>query len=168
MPSSLSVRRLTSVAMLAGMALAVQYLESLLPPLVPGVPVKLGLANIFTLFALLRMKRADALLVSLVRCLLFALVTGAVSGALYALCGSLLSFAGMAALVPLVRRGRLSAMGLSACGAFLYNLGQLCAGAAALGPVMFYYLPYMGLMSIPFGLVTGFLAQTLQARVKLP
>ncbi len=166
MPSSINVRHLTTVALLTAMALAVQYLESLLPPLVPGVPVKLGLANSLTLFALLRFKRADALAVSLLRCLLFALVTGAVSGALYALSGSLLSLAGMGALLPLVRRARLSPMGLSVAGAFLYNLGQLAVGAAALGGAMLFYLPYMGLLSIPFGLATGFLAQTLEKRMK--
>ena len=53
----MNAKRIATLALLAAMALAVQSLESLLPPIVPGVPFKLGLANIFTLVALLRFSR---------------------------------------------------------------------------------------------------------------
>ena len=69
-----ATRRVTELALLTAMALCAQWLESLLPPVLPVVPVRLGLANVFTLFALLRRGRADALLVTLLRCLLFVLV----------------------------------------------------------------------------------------------
>ena len=168
MPSHNSVRRLTTLAVLAAMALAVQWLESLLPPLLPAIPVKLGLANLFTLYALLRLSRLDALAVAALRCLLFPLVTGAVSGFFYAACGSLLAWAAMALLLPLWRRGLLSPLGLSVAGAFCFNLGQVLVGLVAVGRAMLAYLPPMGLLSIPAGLFTGFLCHLLLARLAAP
>ena len=165
MRSRISAARLATTAMLVAMALAAQYLESLLPPLVPGVPVKIGLANVFTLFALLRLGRADALVVSVLRALLFLLVTGAVSGGIYALCGTALGFFAMALLFPLVRREKLSALGLSVAGAFFFNAGQALAGYFVVGNAMLYYLPPMGLLSVPAGLITGYLASELNRRL---
>lgn len=165
MRSRISAARLAITAMLVAMALAAQYLESLLPPLVPGVPVKIGLANVFTLFAFLRLGRTDALVVSVLRALLFLLVTGAVSGGIYALCGTALGFIAMALLFPLVKREKLGTPGLSVAGAFFFNAGQALAGYAAVGNAMLYYLTPMGLLSVPAGLITGFLAAELNRRL---
>lgn len=155
MPSRSKVRRLTLVALLCAMALATQYFEALLPPIVPAIPVRLGLANLFTLYALLRLSRLDALAVSLLRCLLFPLLSGAVSGFFYAAAGSLSAFCAMALLLPLYARGTLSPIGLSVAGAFFFNLGQTLVGLLVTGPAMLSYFPYMGLLSIPAGAATG-------------
>ncbi len=159
--SRIDVRRLAFAAVLAAMALAVQYLESLLPPLIPGVPVKLGLANIFVLYALLIGWRTEAAAVALLRCLLLPLVTGNASGFLYTLCGGALSYIAMLALLPLYRRGKASAIGVSVAGAYCFNVGQLAVGAAVMGRAMWTYLTWMGLLSIPAGLCTGLIAARL-------
>ena len=166
MRSRPDVKRLTALALLTAMALAVQYLESLLPPLIPGVPVRAGFANVFVLYALLRMTRADALALTLLRSLLFALITGAVSGLMYSLAGGTLSFFAMALLLPLVKRGQLTAYGLSVAGAFLFNLGQCAVGLFIVGRAMLWYLPWMGLLSIPAGLVTALAASIVIRRVR--
>lgn len=165
MRSHSKVRRLTTLAILSAMALAVQWFESFLPPIVPAVPVKLGLANIFTLYTMLCLSRREALAVAMLRCLLFPLVSGAVSGFFYASAGSLLSWAIMAALLSLVHRSLLSPMGLSVAGAFCFNLGQALVGFVTVGRAMLAYFPYMGLLSIPAGLATGFLCMLLMRRL---
>ena len=165
MRSPNKAHRLTTLAILSAMALAVQWFESFLPPIVPAVPVKLGLANIFTLYALLRLSRREAFAVSMLRCLLFPLVSGAVSGFFYAAVGSLLSWAVMVLLLPLVRRDLLSTMGLSIAGAFCFNLGQALVGFVTVGQAMFAYFPYMGLLSVPAGLATGVLCTLLMRRL---
>lgn len=165
MQSPSKVRRLTTLAILSAMALAVQWFESLLPPIVPAVPVKLGLANIFTLYALLCLSRREALAVAMLRCFLFPLVSGTVSGFFYAFTGSLLSWAMMALLLPLERRGLVSAMGLSVAGAFCFNLGQALVGLVTVGRAMLAYFPYMGLLSVPAGLATGLLCALLIRRL---
>ena len=163
--SRIEAKRIASVAVLSAMALAVQYIEAMLPPLVPGVPVRIGLANIFTLFALLKGRRLDGALVELLRCLLYPLVTGNVSGLGYALMGSLLSCLIMLLLLPLYRRERVGAVGVSVAGAFLFNCGQLLVGLLVVGRAMTAYFPWMGLLSIPAGICTGLIAELLVRRV---
>lgn len=165
MRSHSNVRRLTTLALLAAMALALQWLESLLPPIVPAVPVKLGLANIFTLYALLCFSRREALCIAMLRCLLYPLITGAVSGFFYALTGSLLSWGMMALLLPLAKRGSISVMGLSVAGAFCFNVGQALVGLVTVSCAMLAYFPMMGLLSIPAGLATGLLCALLMRRL---
>lgn len=165
MRSHSKIRRLTTIAILCAMALALQWFESLLPPIVPAIPVKLGLANVFTLYALLCLSRKEALCIAMLRCLMFPLISGAVSGFFYAAAGSLLAWCAMAALLPLARVNRLSAMGLSVAGAFLFNVGQALVGLFTVGRAMLAYFPYMGLLSIPAGLATGFLCALLIRRL---
>ena len=47
-----STKAITTCAVLAALALALSYLESFFPPLLPLPGVKLGLANIVTVYAL--------------------------------------------------------------------------------------------------------------------
>lgn len=164
--SRIDAHRLTAVAMLTAMALTSQYFESLLPTPVPGVPVRIGIANIFTLYALMNMKKSDACIIAFLRCGAFALITGAVTGFFYALSGSMLSFLTMALLLPLYEKERISAMGLSAAGAFAFQAGQIAVGLIAVGRAILLYLPVMGLLSLPAGLITGFLAKLITGRLR--
>ena len=75
-------RRLVVLAFLVAVALVVSFIESMLPPailLAPGA--KLGLGNIAPLIALIILGVGDAFIVTALKCLLGAIVTGGVSGA---------------------------------------------------------------------------------------
>ena len=91
----LSVKRLTLCALLAALALGLSYVEGYFPLtlLIPLPGVKLGLANIVTLFALLQLGAPAAFAVLLVRCLLGAMFAGNVSALLFSLLGGLLVLA---------------------------------------------------------------------------
>ena len=67
-------RTLCRLALLTGVALVLSYLEGLLPPVVPLPGVKLGLANLVTLFLLYRVGVAEAALVLAARILLSSLL----------------------------------------------------------------------------------------------
>ena len=166
MASPTDTRTLTTTALLTAMALAVQYLESLLPPILPGIPVRIGLANIFVLLPLLARRKGAAAAISLLRCLLLPLITGNVSGLPYALAGSAASLLGMLSLLPPYRAGRVGAVGVSVAGAFLFNMGQLAVGVCVAGKAMLAYVPWMGLCSIPAGVATGLLAALLKKRLR--
>ena len=99
-------RRVAELALLTALSLLAGYVEGLLPPVLPMIPVRLGLANVFSLFALLRRGRGDALAVALLRCPLLALVAGRVSQLFFSLAGGLLAWGAMAALLPLYRSGQ--------------------------------------------------------------
>lgn len=166
MGSRTSTHALTKAALLAAMALAAQYLESLLPPVLPGVPARIGLANIFVLLPLLSGRKGEAAAISLLRCLLLPLLTGNVSGLPYALAGSAASFFVMLPLLSPYRAGHIGAAGVSVAGAFLFNMGQLFVGVCVVGKAMLAYVPWMGLLSIPAGICTGLLAALLKKRLR--
>ena len=85
MKQTMTTKKLAQTAMLVSMATAVHWLEGVLVPLFPGLPgVKLGLANLFTLYALQTLGRSSAFLISVLRCGLGLLLTGAPVGTLYA------------------------------------------------------------------------------------
>ena len=168
MRSRIDVQRLTRLSLLTAMALAAQWLESFLPPLIPGIPVRIGLANCFVLYALLAAKRRgmfDALIVTVLRSFLFMLIVSNPAQLLYSLAGGILSVLAMAGLLPLYRRERVSPIGTSVVGAFCFNIGQLFIGCLAAGWAMIAYLPWMGLLSILAGAMTGLLVLLLQKRL---
>ena len=151
-------RHIARLAMLVAMATAVQWLEGLLPPLFPTLPgAKLGLANVFVLFALYQLRVSDALLISCMRCVLGLFLSGSVIGFFYSFAGALLSWAVM---VLLKKWSRCSLYGVSIAGALAHNTGQV--GMAVLlvkNTYVLSYLPYLALLSIPFGLLTGALCE---------
>ncbi len=153
-----AVQRLTLAAMITAAAIIVHTVETLLPPLVPGVPVRLGLANVFTLLALITLGAPYAFAVGVLRCMVSMLITGAVSQLPYSLAGVVLSLLFMLVLEPLIRRGRVSAVGQSVFGAFAFNAGQLAVGVLICGQAMLFYFPVMSLLSIPTGIFTGLTA----------
>ena len=157
--------RIARLAVLTAMALALQWLEALLPPPVPAVPVRIGLANIFVLYAMIEMTAGDALTVSVLRCLLLPLITGNVSGLIYSLCGGILAWAAMTAFLGLYRSGRISSIGLSVTGAVAYQIGQVIAGCFIVGAVILAYAPVMILLSVPAGIATGWIAGILVSRI---
>ena len=151
---------LTRMALFAALALALSYLEGLFPPLLPGLPVKLGLANVAVLAAIELLGAKQAALVQLTRCILGPLIGGSPIGALYSLSGGALSLLAMCALHALKQKrpAAISLIGVSVGGAFFHSLGQLLLGAALVGPAaMAYYTP-MEFSAVPAGLFVGLLA----------
>ena len=147
-------RKLALCAVLTALALALSYFERLLPLqlLVPLPGVKLGLANIVSLFALCFLGPWPALTVLLARCFLGSLFAGSLSGLLFSLAGGLLALLCMA----LARRSRLSVYGVSVCGAAAHNLGQIGAAVVVMRTAaVVNYLPGLLLAAIVSGLLTG-------------
>ena len=109
---SLDLRRLTRCAVLTALALALSVAEGLVPLtiLFPLPGLRLGLANLVTVYALCRLSRREALLILLARCLLGALVGGNLTALAFSLTGGALALGVMAAAV---RLGALSLFGVS-------------------------------------------------------
>lgn len=144
--------------MLASAAIIMHAVESLLPPLMLGVPVRLGLANIFTLAAIMLLGAPYAAAIAVLRCIVASLIAGTVSQLPYSLAGAILALFAMLALNGLRKQGVISAVGQSVFGAFAFNLGQLAVGVAIAGKAMLFYFTPMSLLSIPTGIFTGLIA----------
>lgn len=119
----IKTRELTLCAVLSALALALSYMESFFPLalIVPLPGVKLGLANIVTLYALYALGFPSALAILLVRCTLGALFAGNASALLFSLLGGLSALLVMALLS---RTKKLSIFGVSIAGAAAHNCGR--------------------------------------------
>ena len=151
----IKTRELTLCAVLAALALALSYMESFFPLalIVPLPGVKLGLANIVTLYALYALGASSALAILVVRCLLGSLFAGNASALLFSLLGGL---AAMLVMIALHALPRLSVYGVSVGGAAAHNCGQVCAALITLGSTApLYYLPFLLLVSLFTGALSG-------------
>ena len=160
-----TTRQLALCAVLAALALGLSTLESLFPIslLIPLPGVKLGLANIVTVFALYELGALPALAILITRCVLGGLFAGNVSAMLFSLLGGLLA---MAVMIALRYCRRLSIYGVSIGGAAAHNIGQMAAAVITLGSTMVLgYLPFLLAVSLFTGVLTGFLASLLFAAI---
>ncbi len=157
----LTTKQLTLCALLTALALALSYLENLFP-LALAVPipgVKLGLANIITLFALYALGAGQALLILTARCLLGALFAGNLNALLFSLLGG---FCAMGTMMVLSRLPGLSIYGVSIGGAAAHGCGQTAAAMLTLGSgAPLYYLPVLLGVSLFTGALTGLAAACL-------
>lgn len=155
----LTTKQLTLCGLLTCMALALSYMEGFFPVVVPLPGVKLGLANIVTVFALYALGPAQALLILVGRCLLGAVFAGNMNALLFSLLGGVTA---MVVMIGLSRFRRLSVYGVSIGGAAAHNCGQVAAAVLTLGNTApLYYLPVLLGVSLFTGALTGLIAACL-------
>lgn len=150
----MKTKQLARGALLVAAAMALSYVERFIPLnlVVPLPGVKLGLANIVTMFALYFLRKRQAFTVLVLRCFLGSLF-GGLSGLAMSLTGGVLAFWTMALAkkLPLF-----SVYGVSILGAAAHNLGQVLAASVMMGSVYtFYYLPFLLLTALATGTITG-------------
>ena len=159
-------KTLTILALLAAAAVALRFAEGLLPvTIAPGL--KPGLANSVTLLCLYLFPLRQTALYLAVRVMLTALLfTGLFTPAFcIGTTGAVLSLAVMYAAK---RSNVFSPPGVSIAGACAHNLGQLIAACLLMqSTALFSLLPLLIALSIPFGLLTGFIAQRLLRLAKI-
>ena len=151
----LTTKQLTLCAVLTAMALALSYLENFFPLslAIPIPGVKLGLANIVTVFALYVLGPGQAMLILLARCLLGAVFAGNMNALIFSLLGGV---SAMLVMILLSRSRRLSVYGVSIGGAAAHNCGQVAAAVLTLGNTApLYYLPVLLGVSLFTGALTG-------------
>lgn len=152
-------KRVAYYANLLALALILSWLENLVP-IQMGIPgIKLGLTNIVPVFLLYRNGWGPALALNISRILLANLLFGNVMGLFYALTGGILSTLAMAGLK---RLPFLTAVGVSAAGGVVHNIGQWLA-ALLFMPItgLLYYLPFLLLSGVIAGFLVGFVARLL-------
>ena len=162
----LTTKNLALCAVLTALALGLSTLENLFPVslLVPLPGVKLGLANIVTVFALYQLGAVPALVILVARCLLGSLFAGNASALLFSLMGGI---GAMLVMIVLRRVRGLSIYGVSIAGAVAHNIGQIGAAMIVLGgTAVLGYLPVLLAVSLLTGTLTGFVAGLLFRAMK--
>ena len=150
-------KKLAFMALLTAMALTIFVIEAQIPAPVPIPGVKLGLANIITLTAMVLIGRKEAGVVLFLRIVMGAMFAGNPSTIIYSAAGGLLSYIAMCLLVGIIPESRLWLT--SAISAVCHNAGQLLACALVVQtPGVFVYAPALATSGIITGLFTGFAA----------
>ncbi len=156
---------LARYALLVALAMALSWLESLvpLPFAVPGI--KLGLPNLVVVFVLYRLSLRDAAAISLVRVLLVSFTFGSAYSFAYSLAGAALSLAVMALMK---RTEKFSILGVSVAGGVCHNIAQLAVAAAVLGTArLAWYLPVLLVSGTAAGVAVGAAGALVTERVRL-
>lgn len=159
----MKAKRLTLCALLTAIALTIFVAEAQIPPIVPVPGMKLGLANVVTVYAMFALGPGDTLMILLCRIFLGSLFAGG-STFFYSLAGGLLCYLAMLLLRKVLTENQLWVCG--AIGAIFHNIGQM--GAAILiarTPQLILYLPVLLITGIAAGAFTGLAAQLLLERV---
>lgn len=143
-------KKIALFGMMVALAFTFSYFESLIPFNI-GIPgVKLGLANLVVVTALYIMTPSQALAIAVIRIFLAGLTFGNVYSLAYSLCGGILSYL----VMLLVKKTRLSIVGVSMLGGVCHNIGQIIVAAIVMETARIaYYLPVL----LVAGLITGFL-----------
>lgn len=161
----LKTKKLAVLALLTAIALTIFLVEAQLPAPVPIPGVKLGLANIVTVFTVFALGPGEGAAVLFCRIFLGAVFAGNFSAILYSAAGGL-----CAILVTVLLRRILTPRQLwvaGALGAVAHSIGQMGAAVWISGtPGTLIYLPVMVACSIVTGLFTGLCAQILLNRGK--
>lgn len=157
--------KLTFTGAAVAAALIISYLESLLPLFVSVPGVRLGLANIVTLFVLYKLDWRYAALVSFLRVGLAALLFGSVLTLAYSAAGALVS---LIVMVLLKKTAGFSAVGVSCAGAVAHNFGQIGMAILLTDTVeIAYYLPVLIVSGVVTGLAVGALGALLVKRLNV-
>ena len=158
-------RRLTELSLLCAVSLIMFIIEMQLPPVVPVPGVKLGLANIITVYAVYAYNARDAVMIFFVRIIIGSLFSGNMIALIFSICGGLLCLFGMI----LIRRFTEINMIVfaSVAGAVLHNIGQTAAAVFVMKTTaVIVYLPYLMLSGCIAGGFTGLCAWLIIKRIK--
>ena len=161
----MKTKRLTRAALLTAIALTIFMVEAQLPALAPVPGIKLGLANIVTVYAMFLLGPADTLAILLCRVFLGSLFAGQLMTLFYSLGGSLACYGVMLVLRKLVTERQIWVCGI--LGAMAHNIGQICVAIGITRtPGLLYYLPALMVSGILTGCFTGLCAQFLVCRME--
>lgn len=156
--------KLSLMAMLTAASLIVFVIEAQIPAPVPVPGVKLGLANVITLIAMLLLGRREAGLILAVRIVMGSVFAGGVSAFLFSISGGVLAYAVMC--ITVTRFPRKMLWVVSALAAVAHNLGQLLAAIAVTKTAaLMVYAPVLLASGIITGVFTGLVAMYLVRRL---
>ena len=162
----MKIRKMTLLACLSAIALTIFMVEAQIPALVPIPGIKLGLANIVTVFAVFALGPGEGAAVLFVRIFLGAVFAGNFSTIFYSAAGGACAIGVTIVLRKLLKKEQLWIAGC--LGAIAHSTGQMAMAVALTStPGLMVYLPVMIAVSILTGAFTGLCAQFLVNRGNL-
>ena len=162
----MKTKKLTLLSLLTAIALTIFMVEAQIPALTPIPGIKMGLANIVTVFVVFAIGSKEAAAVLFVRIFLGAVFAGNFSTIFYSAAGGACAIGVTILLKKILTKKQLWVAG--ALGAIAHSIGQMAMAVAITAtPGLIAYLPVMIVISIITGTFTGLCAQFLVNRGNL-
>ena len=159
----MKTRHMTTLGLLTGLALILFIVEAQIPPLVSIPGVKIGLANIVTVFAVFWFGAKDGAMILAARILLGAIFAGSFTSLMYSAAGGLAAVLAVIGLKVVLQRNQIWIAGC--LGAIAHGIGQMAVAVPISGsPSVLIYLPVLVVCGIITGTFTGLCAQVLVNR----
>ena len=152
-------RKIALLSILISQALVLHIIERAIPVPVPVPGIKLGLANIISLFTIIVFGYKEVFALVIVRTFLGSLFGGGFSSFLYSISGGLLS-ASVMYLLYSKYKDLFSIPTISIVGAVFHNIGQIGIASIVMQNMhLFYYLPVLLISGVITGIMIGFMVQ---------
>ena len=158
--------KIVIMALMVALGVILHRLEAMLP--LPTPWVKLGLANLMTLMALIYLGTQEAFLVTLLRVILGSILGGTFLGPTFflSLAGGL---AGTAIMCGIYNRGKgpFSLVGISVCGAYAHTFANaVCVYFFLIKQASFFaLLPFFLSLALITGILTGVIGNHLSLKI---
>ncbi len=163
----MEIKKISRLSMLLALSVALNIIETFVPlfnGIIPGL--KLGLANIVILISLYIYGFKDTLLLSILRVFIVGILrTGLFSMSFFfSLSGAILSICMM---FVAKKFSKLSIIGISIVGSLSHTIGQILIAVIFYNINMIYYMALSLILSIPTGIIIGFLAKEVKKTLDL-
>lgn len=163
----MEIKKISRLSMLLALSVALNIIETFVPLFNGIIPsLKLGLANIVILISLYIYGFKDTLLLSILRVFIVGILrTGLFSMSFFfSLSGAILSICMMFVAKKI---SKLSIIGISIVGSLSHTIGQILIAVIFYNINMIYYMALSLILSIPTGIIIGFLAKEVKKTLDL-
>lgn len=160
----MKTKQLTKLSLLTAIALSLFVVEMRIPNPINIPRVKLGLANIITVYAVYCFKKSEVILMVATKVILGSIFSGQLVSIIYSVMGNIFCLAGMFLLKNIIP---INYLWLSSIfGAIFHNIGQILAAIILTqSPALIAYLPFLLISGCLAGLCTGLCAQIIVKRL---
>ena len=161
----MKAKRIAELSVLTAVSLIIFIVELQIPNPFPLPGIKLGLANIITVFAVYHYKAYEVAMIVTVRLLLGSVFSGNFMALIYSASGAFLCLLGMLLLKRILDEKHIWIA--SVFGAVLHNTGQMIAAVIVTQTVeIVAYYPFLLVSGCLAGAFTGLCAQLIMPRIK--
>ncbi len=157
--------KISYIAILSSVALIISLFENFIPlAFIPLPGVKLGLANIITLFALCRLGFSPAATILFLRSAISGIFSGNITSFAFSVAGGFLA---LLIMWLLLKSDKFSLGGISIAGAAMHGIGQTLVACLMLGSFsVIFYLPFLLFCAVFTGAITGTVSHYLFLHIK--
>lgn len=159
----MKARKIARLALLTAIALIIFIIELQIPNIIPIPGVKLGLANIVTVYSVYKYSAKETAAIVIIRVILGAIFGGNIAAIMYSMSGALLCLAGMLLIKRIVPLNYIWVS--SILGAILHNTGQMIVAVIVMRSfAVISVYPFLLVSGCIAGAFTGLCAQFLIKR----